>query len=159
MPDRDNGTWFTFFNEVGILAQLSRALLEARLPEGYLLTHFSVLNHLIRVADGRTPLELARAFQVPKASLNHTLSGLVRGGLVRMTPNPEDGRSKCVWITPEGCTFRDAAIEALGPDLARLARRFDSGRIAALLPDLACLRAEMDAMRNEKPPRRPPEDL
>jgi hypothetical protein len=36
--------------------------------------HFSVLNHLMRVEDGRTPLELARAFQVPKTTLS-TLAG------------------------------------------------------------------------------------
>ena len=66
MPDpTPEETFFQFFTEAGILAQLSRALFEARLPEGFTLSQFTVLNHLTRVKDGRTPLELARAFQVP----------------------------------------------------------------------------------------------
>jgi hypothetical protein len=49
-------TYGAFFLEVGILSQLSRAMFEARLPPGFALPHFTVLNHLVRVKDGRTPL-------------------------------------------------------------------------------------------------------
>lgn len=35
---------FAFFNEVGIIQQLSRALFEARLPDGLTVPHFSVLT-------------------------------------------------------------------------------------------------------------------
>lgn len=45
--------FFAFFTEVGILAQLSRALLESRLPDGVSVAHYSVLNHLVRVATDR----------------------------------------------------------------------------------------------------------
>ena len=55
-----------FFLEVGILAQLSRARLSLRLPPGISVSQFSVLNHLVRVRDGGTPLELARAFRFRK---------------------------------------------------------------------------------------------
>jgi DNA-binding MarR family transcriptional regulator len=74
MRDRSTRAIFRLFNEIGIIEQLSRALFEARLPKGVTRPHFSVLNHLMRVADGRTPLELARAFQVPKTTLSHTLA-------------------------------------------------------------------------------------
>lgn len=142
---------FEVFNEIGILAQLSRALLEARLPKGFLLPHFAVLGHLIRVADGRTPLELARAFQVPKTSMTHTLAGLDAARLVEMLPNPRDGRSKCVFLTAAGRAFRDAALAALAPDLARLSAEVDPARLAALLPELAALRQVMDRQRDERP--------
>lgn len=140
--------YFTLFNEIGILEQLSRALFEARLPDGILVSQFAVLNHLIRVRDGRTPLDLARAFQVPKTTMTHTLAVLERHGLVRMTPNPDDGRSKCVWITAEGRAFRTAAIAALAPDIQALDARFPVARIAPLLPVLTELRRVMDAMRD-----------
>lgn len=52
---------FAFFNEVGIINQLSSALFQARLPDGVTLAQFTVLNHLIRVRDGQTPLAMARA--------------------------------------------------------------------------------------------------
>ena len=91
MPE-DPSRYFELFNEIGIIEQLSRADFEARLPKGVLVSHFGVLNHLIRVGDGRTPLELARAFQVPKTTMTHTLAGLEKRKWVETRPNPEDLR-------------------------------------------------------------------
>ena len=47
--------------------------------------------------------------------MTHTLAGLEKRGLVEMRPNPEDGRSKRVWLTPAGRTFRDRTIRQMGP--------------------------------------------
>ena len=69
MDKPDLGLYFVFFNEIGIIEQLIRNLLEKKLPKGFLISHFSVLNHLIRVKDGQTPLVIARAFQVPKTTM------------------------------------------------------------------------------------------
>lgn len=138
---------FAFFTEVGIIAQLSRALFEARLPPGFTLPQFSVLNHLVRVRDGRTPLDLARAFQVPKTSMTHSLAVLERHGLVEMRPNARDGRSKCVFLTEAGKAFRLQAISSLMPDMATIAAAYPVERLAAMLPELSNLRLAMDAMR------------
>jgi DNA-binding MarR family transcriptional regulator len=148
MPDEPSRAYFALFNEIGILAQLSRAMFEARLPDGMLVSHFSVLNHLIRVRDGRTPLDLARAFQVPKTTMTHTLASLEAAGLVEMRANPDDKRSKCVWITADGRAFREAAIQALEPDLADLAQRFPHAAVEAMLPALTDLRRIMDDARD-----------
>ncbi len=83
--------FFTLFNEVGIIGQLSGSLFERRLPDGFLVSHFSVLNHLVRLGEGKTPLDLARAFQVPKTTMTHTLAGLEGAGLIRFAPNPRTG--------------------------------------------------------------------
>ena len=141
-----------FFLEVGILSQLSRAMFDLRLPPGIAVAQFSVLNHLVRVRDGRTPLDLARAFQVPKTSMTHSLAVLERHGLIRLAPNPADGRSKCAFITAEGRTFRQAALEALAPDIRALAARFPAARLAGVLPTLTELRRIMDALRDDPPP-------
>jgi DNA-binding MarR family transcriptional regulator len=152
MPDPSpEETFFQFFTEVGILAQLSRALFEARLPDGFTLSQFTVLNHLIRVKDGRTPLELARAFQVPKTSMTHSLAVLERHELIEMRPNARDGRSKCVWITETGRAFRQGAIAGIVPDMAAIAARFPVDRLGEALPALGDLRRVMDAMRDEEP--------
>jgi DNA-binding MarR family transcriptional regulator len=148
MPDDDTALWFRVLNEVGIIDQLATALFETRLPAPFLVSHFSVLNYLVRVADGRTPLELARAFQVPKTTMTHTLAGLERRRLVEMHPNPEDGRSKRVWLTEAGRQFREDAIASLAPDVARLGTRIDRGRLAALLPALEALRRVLDEDRS-----------
>ena len=141
--------YFGFFNEVGIIAQLSRALMEARLPEGLILPHFSVLNHLVRVGDGATPQKLARAFQVPNTTMTHTLAGLESRGYVEMRRNPKDGRSKCVWLTEAGKRFREEAIASLDPDVAVLARQLPKKQIAELTKQLAEIRRILDAYRDE----------
>jgi DNA-binding MarR family transcriptional regulator len=146
-PTRE-ATLFSFFNEVGIIAQLSRAMFEARLPPGFNLPQFAVLNHLIRVRDGQTPLVLARAFQVPKTSMTHSLAVLERHGLIEMRPNAQDGRSKCVFITQAGRAFREAAMESLTPDMRAIDAAFPVDRVAAALPILTDLRKLMDAMRD-----------
>ena len=112
-----------------------------------LLSHFAVLNHLIRVADGRTPLELARAFQVPKTTMTHTLAGLERAGYVAMRRNEQDGRSKRVWITEEGRAFRDGAVAAMAPDFVELNGEFPVDKVRQIVPHLECLRKIMDARR------------
>lgn len=143
---------FAFFNEVGILAQLSRALFEARLPPGFNLPQFAVLNHLVRVRDGQTPLALARAFQVPKTSMTHSLAVLERHGLVEMRPNARDGRSKCVFLTDQGRAFRERAIHSLAPDMEAIATAYPPERLAAVLPVLSELRHVMDRMRDVTQP-------
>ena len=152
MPDSAIQTYFYFelFNEIGILEQLARARFEARLPKGVLVSHFSVLNHLVRVADGRTPLELATAFQVPKTTLSHTLGLLEKRGWIEMRPNPEDKRSKRVWLTEAGRTFRAEAIAALAPDMAEIAAAFDPADVEILLPKLQALRRHLDAARDQR---------
>lgn len=139
---------FSFFNEVGIIGQLSGSLFERRLPDGFLVSHFSVVNHLVRLGDGKTPLDLARAFQVPKTTMTHTLAGLDAAGFIRFAPNPRDGRSKCVMLTDAGRAFRDDAIARLAPDLAALSRAIPPDRVAAVLPLLAEIRGWLDAERD-----------
>ena len=148
MPDQDPSVFFEVFNEIGIIEQLSRALLEARLPDGLIAPHFTVLNHLTRVGDGRTPMEMARAFQIPKTSMTHTLKGLVAQGLVAFRANPEDGRSKQVWLTDKGRALRAEVIAGLAPEFARLAQGFDMEALAAIKPVLTDLRIFMDAARD-----------
>jgi DNA-binding MarR family transcriptional regulator len=140
--------YFRLFNEIGIIEQLSRNMFEARLPPGFVLAQFSVLNHLVRVGDGRTPMAIAQAFQVPKTSMTHSLAVLERAGLIEICKNPKDGRSKLVFITDAGRKFRLDAIASLAPDIARIAAAFPADKVAHLLPDLEMLRKFLDADRD-----------
>ena len=130
MPNSQNPT--ALFNEIGIIEQPARAMIQARMPPGILASQFAVLNHLVRVKDGRHPLDLARAFQVPKTTMTHMLAVRERRAWVRHAPNPADGRSKCIWLTEAGAAFRAATIAALAPDFANLTQ----------------LRQTMDEIRN-----------
>jgi len=139
---------FEVFKEIGIIEQLSRAQLEARLPEGLIAPHFAVLNHLINRGDGAVPIDMARAFQVPKTSMTHTLKGLAAKGYVELRDNPKDGRSKTVWLTGKGRSLREETIQALGPAFGAMMQTLDLNEIAGILPTLVTLREYMDAARD-----------
>ena len=153
MHEQDRALFFGVFIEIGIIDQLSRTLLEGRLPKGLISAHFAVLSHLMRVEDGRTPVELARAFQLPKTSVTHTVAVLEKRGLVDVRPNPNDRRSKCVWLTDAGRALRDDTIAAMAPDFETLAAGFDVAKLQDILPVLTELRVFMDHQRNGEPPR------
>jgi len=136
------------FSEMLAADQSVRGRLTRVLPKGMEISHFSVLNHLIRVNDGPTPLALSRAFQVPKNSMTHTLSGLEKAGLVALKPNPSDGRSKQVWLTQEGRDFREAAVAQLVPDMLEMADALEGFDYGAVVTQLAVVRSYLDAARD-----------
>ncbi|KKO12901.1 MarR family winged helix-turn-helix transcriptional regulator [Pseudohongiella sp.] len=152
LPDiQQNGgaqLMFDMLNEIGIIAQLSRTLLESRLGDGLTQHHFGALNHLVRLGDGRTPLEMARAFQVPKTSMSHTLAGLEKRELIRMVPNPEDGRGKLIYLTTAGRQLRDNAINTITPDIVAMLPQFGEEDASAVLPLLRKLRVQLDSARD-----------
>ena len=147
MDEAETGLYFRLFNEIGIIDQLGRTLLEARLPAGLLASHFAILNHLVRLGDGRTPLAIANAFQVPKTTMTHSLGVLERHGLIRLAPNPADGRSKLVGITEEGRALRDRTIAAFAPVVEGARHVLTPEEVEAILPALARLRAHLDESR------------
>ncbi|MEM7520583.1 MAG: MarR family transcriptional regulator [Pseudomonadota bacterium] len=151
MPPSDPRVMFEIFKEIGIIEQLSRAQLEARLPDGLIAPHFTVLNHLINRGDGAVPIDMARAFQVPKTSMTHTLKGLATAGYVELRDNPRDGRSKTVWLTEKGRKLREDTIAALAPAMQGLLGHLDYEALAKILPTLVHLREVMDAARDAPP--------
>jgi DNA-binding MarR family transcriptional regulator len=148
MTGNARGGWFELLNEIGIIAQLSRAAFEARMPGGLAQPQFSVLNHFVRLGDGKSPLDLARAFQVPKTTMTHTLAVLEARGLVETRPNPKDGRSKLIYITDAGRALRDAAIARLAAEMGPMLDAADPGLPARALPDLRILRKLLDENRD-----------
>jgi len=142
------GPVFELFQEIGIIQQLSRAFLEESLPRGVLATHFSILNHLIRVQDGRTPVDLARVFQVPKNSMTHTLAGLEARGWIDVRPNPKDKRSKTIWITAAGRAFRENAVAQLNRDMLPILPEMDPAELTQTNDFLRHVREVLDRARD-----------
>lgn len=139
---------FRFFNEVGIISQLSSALFNKRMPRGLHVSHFAVLNHMTRRGDGVTPLKLANAFQVTKATMTHTLSVLGKGGFVRIEPNPKDARSKLVFITDAGRALRDEAMMSLREPTAELLKLLRADDMREALETLIHVRETLDDNRD-----------
>lgn len=146
-PGETTSLFFNFFNEINIIGQLSSRLLERRLPDGFIVAHFGVLNHLIRLGDERTPLQLAKSFQVPKTTMTHTLTGLEKAQLIEFISNPNDGRSKLVLLTEKGHEFHKEALAQLTPDIATMANFFDCSKISEAMPILMEMRQYLDQER------------
>lgn len=140
---------FECFNEIGIISQLSTALLARALPEGVHPSHFGIVNHLVRTGDGKTPIRIAKAMQVTKTTMTHSLKVLTDRGYIKTGPNPDDARGKLVFLTPEGRAFRAEAIQRIGTLFGGLLSQDQVDAMARLTPDLRELRRFLDENRIE----------
>lgn len=146
--NNDDPPIFAFLTEIGIIAQLSQAMLERALPDGLKLSHFGVLNHFARLGGDWNPARLARAFQVTKGAMTNTLNRLEARGLIEVVPDPDDGRGKLARITTKGLKLREEAIQALAPAIGALAADIDGQGFEDTLPFLQHLRAYLDEARD-----------
>lgn len=138
---------FATLNEIGIINQLATTLLAASLPDGIHPSHFSIINHLSRMGDGKTPIRIANAMQVTKNTMTHSLRVLEGRGFIEVRPNPEDGRGKLVYLTAAGRTFRDTAISRLIDRVGPIMTDEIHDILARIAPDLARIRAHLDDNR------------
>jgi hypothetical protein len=58
---------FVLPNEIGIIDQVAQNRVEAVQPDGLRLSHFVLLNHLVRAGDDTHPARVAHAPQLAKA--------------------------------------------------------------------------------------------
>ncbi len=143
---------FTVMNEIGIIQQLARAEFERVLPAGLHLSHFSVLNHFVRLGGSSSPARLAAAFQVTRGAMTNTLRWLAEHDLVSVTPDPADGRAKIVRITPAGRRMRARAVRNVAPVVGRLEAEFSVNAFAGALPFLQQMRKFLDENRGSLSP-------
>ena len=148
MDETQTKTVFTFFNEIGIINQLATSAFNKRMPGGLHISHFSVLNHLVRLGDGRTPLSLASAFQVTKGTMTHTLATLKKRGFIKFASHDTDKRSKLVFLTDQGRAFREQAILSLESAFRKLNGKLDVQDLEKMLPRLADIRRVLDENRD-----------
>src|SRR5690606_25666584 len=114
-PDRTDDIAVALFGELFMADQLARNRVSKALPRGMELSHFSVLNHLARIGDERSPAQLAKAFHVTRGAMTNTLAKLEWAGHVHIRPDWDDARRKFVAISPAGRAARDAAVQAVVP--------------------------------------------
>jgi DNA-binding MarR family transcriptional regulator len=122
-----------------VIARLYRQLAQA--SGGDLTLTYAQLSALARTQE-HGPLrigELAAHEQVAAPSLTRTVAPLLRAGLVAKQPDPSDGRSWLVSITPEGAEVLGRIRRTRSELLARRMARLDAGQLDALLAALPAL--------------------
>ncbi len=138
---------FLYFNEIGIISQLSTALFESKLPSGLSNSQFGVLNWFSRVDTEATPGRLATAFQVTPGAMTNTLKKLEAKGLIKIEPDEHSGRKKKVTITAKGKQMRKRAIESAAPLFREFAEKFPSSGIKKQIKELQKVRKYLDQRR------------
>ena len=144
MSERVDDLAVALFGELFMADQLARNRISKALPRGMELSHFSVLNHLARAGDERTPAQLAKAFHVTRGAMTNTLSRLEWAGHVHIRPDWDDARRKFVSISPSGRAARDAAIAAFMPLIAGVVRDIGAVKVRSALPVLRQLRIRLE---------------
>ena len=144
MSDGANALAIALFSEILTADQLVRNRLSKVLPKGMEISHFSVLNHLARVGDERTPAQLAKSFHVTRGAMTNTLNKLEWAGYIHIRPDWDDARRKMVAISPAGRHARDSALDGISPMIGDLAAELGEDKVRAVLPILRELRLKLE---------------
>ncbi|WP_319825226.1 MarR family winged helix-turn-helix transcriptional regulator [Thalassovita sp.] len=144
MNDASQALAIAMFSELLTADQLIRNRLGKVLPKGMEISHFSVLNHLARVGDERTPAQLAKSFHVTRGAMTNTLNKLEWAGYIHIRPDWDDARRKMVAISPAGRQARDAALAAISPMITELVNELGDEKVRAALPTLRELRLKLE---------------
>ena len=144
MTGDSNTLAIMLFSEILGTDQILRNRLSKVLPKGMEISHFSVLNHLGRFGQERTPANLAKSFHVTRGAMTNTLNKLEISGYVHVRPDWDDARSKLVAISPAGILARDQALAAITPMIDDLVRDMGSDKVRAALPILRELRLRLE---------------
>lgn len=138
---------FIFFNEISMIDLLCTSLVGKLLPDGIHPSHFALVHYMVRLGDGKTPLSLAGALQVTKATMSHSLKVLEKHGFIETIPCEDDARSKQVFLTQAGRRFHVNAVEALSPTFKNFLRDEHRQIMANAMPGLAAIRNLLDENR------------
>ena len=144
MTDTQDALAISLFSEMLMADQLLRNRLTRVLPNRMEISHFSVLNHLARVQEERTPAQLARSFHVTRGAMTNTLAKLEVAGYIHIRPDWDDARRKMVAISPAGVRAREAALAAMAPVISETVRELGSDKVRAALPVLRDLRLKLE---------------
>lgn len=142
--ERNEELAVALFGELFMADQLARNRISKALPKGMELSHFSVLNHLARIGDERTPAQLARAFHVTRGAMTNTLSRLEWAGHIHIRPDWDDARRKFVAISPSGRAARDAAVQVVSPLIAEMVEALGTDRVRSVLSVMRELRLRLE---------------
>ena len=134
------------FSEMFMADQLARTALTTALPKGMELSDFSVLNHLARAGEPRSPAQLAKSFHVTRGAMTNTLNKLEWAGHVHIHPDWDDARRKQVTISPAGRKARDAALAAITPIIGDVVEQIGSEKVRSVLPVLREVRTKFDEL-------------
>ncbi len=147
----DDSTRLQVLNFIGIANQLAVTRANHALARGNLpFPQFVMLSHFSKdQARPRTVTGIASAFQAPQPGITKTVQKMIRRGYLETRPDPEDGRSKQLFMTKAGTDAFATANTALGPIARRAFADWPDAEIQTLLRLLGRLKDWLDDNRDD----------
>lgn len=135
---------------ISLAARGFARLSEARLkPLGFGVGHIPVLIAL-QTGKARTQRDLARFARVEQPPMAQMLARMERDGLIRRTPDPDDGRSSHIALTVEAEASLPDACETLFAGNREALDGFSKAEQAQLVALLGRLIDNLDKMTNSE---------
>ena len=133
--------------EQPMVTRFNRAVTGTNLP----FAQFIMLNHFRAFAEeGHTIGRLANAFETGQPGISKTVARLVEKGYLRAEPDPNDGRSKLLYVTEAGLAAHSDALARLAPDAALIFRDWPAGDIDELHRLIFKLKSWLDDNRDKQ---------
>lgn len=135
--------------DVWLVARAATEVLDAAIaPSGLDADEFAVYSVLAAV-DAISPGELARWMAAPPTTVSSYVKRFEARGHVRREPNPDDGRSYRLRLTPAGRAVYESASRLFSPVLEGVREALDRPE-AEVREALATLRRALDHTRRDE---------
>lgn len=149
-PSYANSQIFKAMVWIGIIEQLSRNKVERRLaglnltfPEFSTLSHFSHKNPPLKTVN-----LISRVMQQPQPNVSKTIKKMLSKGLIGANIDPQDSRSKQLYITPFGTQTFEKAVAMLTPSISPAFDNWNANELAGFFEKLDNLKTWLDNNRD-----------
>jgi MarR family transcriptional regulator for hemolysin len=141
--------WNVFESPAPLINMAARSF--ARLGERRVKAHgFSVgqlpVLYLLKDGVALSQKQLAQMVKIEQPSMAQMLARMERDGLIRRTPDPNDGRSSLVSLTETALSRLPAARESLSEGSGRALAGFSDEEVGTLIGLLQRLNANLDQL-------------
>ena len=141
----DLNTYETILFDVFLTNQKRAQLIEAALAETDLAAEDYPFYVIIGAEGPWTPTDLSRRLVMPLTTVLFRVRRLERRGHAERKPNPDDGRSFTIRLTPAGQKLLRKARPKFRAAAESVEAQLGAGQVAALRDSLANLRTTIDA--------------
>ena len=144
--------WDMSTNPVPLINMAARAIARigerALKPFGVGVGQIPVI-YMLRNGAAMSQTELALAIRIEQPSMAQMLARMQRDGLIRRTPDPQDGRSSLISLTEDALAKLPAARRVLADGNKRTLAGFSADEITTLVGLMRRLNDNLDRMQEE----------
>jgi MarR family transcriptional regulator, organic hydroperoxide resistance regulator len=117
---------------------------------GFTIAQFDVLSAIEELGDRATPVLIAQRLLVTKGNISGLLKRLAENGLIRLTPNPADGRSQLCRLGAGVAPTLTAAKRASAAFIAEQLSPFSDAQLTATEVQMTRMRQHLESMDTDR---------